>query len=191
MKRILAAGLLGGIAVFVWGMVSHMVLGLGSIGIQRLPNETAIVEAMRANITAPGLYFFPGIDMVSKKSKAEQAADEKAWGDAIRRGPSGLLVIDTRGKEPLMTRTFAIELLTNIFGAAIAAMLLTLAASSLTTYWVRVLFVAALGLFASIAIDLSYWNWYGFPAEYTIAALVDQTLSWFVGGLVLARLIRP
>ena len=191
MKRILLAGLLGGFAVFVWGMASHMALGLGSVGITSLPVDSPVVDVMRASITEPGFYFFPGMDMHSKKSAAEQAADEKAWSAAMLRGPSGILVIDPRGKEPLSPRTFIIELVTNILGAAIAAMLLVLAAASIPSYWVRVLFVTALGLFAGIAVDLSYWNWYGFPADYVAAALLDQTLSWFAGGLVIARIMRP
>ena len=37
----------------------------------------------------------------------------------------------------------------------------------------------------------SYWNWYGFPTEFEIAEAVDQVVGWFLGGLVLAALVRP
>lgn len=37
-RRILLAGVLGGLAMFLWASVAHMVLGLGSLGIQDIPN---------------------------------------------------------------------------------------------------------------------------------------------------------
>lgn len=60
-KRILLAGILGGIALFVWGSVSHLALGLGEIGIKEIPNEAAVLAALRAGISEPGFYFFPGL----------------------------------------------------------------------------------------------------------------------------------
>ena len=37
--RILVAGLLGGIVMFLWGVVSHMVLGVGDRGVRLPINE--------------------------------------------------------------------------------------------------------------------------------------------------------
>ena len=38
-KRVLIAGVLGGIAMFLWSSIAHMVLPLGMTGIQEIPNE--------------------------------------------------------------------------------------------------------------------------------------------------------
>ena len=38
-KRILLAGVLGGIAMFVWASLAHMVLPLGQTGIKEIPTK--------------------------------------------------------------------------------------------------------------------------------------------------------
>jgi hypothetical protein len=59
-KRTLSAGLLGGIAMYIWTAVAHMALPLGEAGIKQVPNEPAVLSAMRASLgEAHGLYVFP------------------------------------------------------------------------------------------------------------------------------------
>ena len=59
-----------------------------------------------------------------------------------------------------------------------------LGASAATSALSRVAFGAALGAFASLAIDFSYWNWYGFPSAYLAAQMVDQVVAWALAALV-------
>ena len=44
--RILLAGILGGIVMFIWTSIAHMALPLGEVGINEIPNE----PAMRSSI---------------------------------------------------------------------------------------------------------------------------------------------
>jgi hypothetical protein len=63
-KRVLLAGLLGGIAMFVWTSLAHMVLPLGAAGFKEIPNEPAVLASMRASLgDQSGLYFFPGLGL--------------------------------------------------------------------------------------------------------------------------------
>jgi hypothetical protein len=48
-----------------------------------------------------------------------------------------------------------------------------------------------MGIFGFVSVLVSYWNWYGFPTDFTIAAALDEIIGWFLGGLVLAAIIRP
>jgi hypothetical protein len=32
-----------------------------------------------------------------------------------------------------------------------------------------------------------YWNWWSFPEEYTLVAMADLAVGWFLAGLVIAR----
>ena len=52
---------LAGLAMFIWGALSHMVLGLGEAGIRNIPNESAMLSAVRTNIDRSGFYMFPGM----------------------------------------------------------------------------------------------------------------------------------
>lgn len=60
--KILLAGVLGGIAMFIWTSIAHLVLPLGEAGIREIPNESAVLSAMQSNISDQnGLYIFPGM----------------------------------------------------------------------------------------------------------------------------------
>ena len=48
--RILLAGILGGIVMFVWRSIAHMALPLVEAGINEVPNESAVLGAMQSNI---------------------------------------------------------------------------------------------------------------------------------------------
>jgi hypothetical protein len=58
--RILLAGVLAGIAMFVWTSIAHMALPLGEAGINEIPNESAVLSAMQSSMgDNAGLYIFP------------------------------------------------------------------------------------------------------------------------------------
>jgi hypothetical protein len=59
--KILLAGILGGIVMFIWTSIAHMPLPLGEAGICEIPNEAAVLSEMQSNIgEQTGLYIFPG-----------------------------------------------------------------------------------------------------------------------------------
>ena len=53
MVKILIGGVVGGIIIFFWGFVSHMVLPIGEMGIKQVPNEDALAAAMKADVPGP------------------------------------------------------------------------------------------------------------------------------------------
>ncbi|HKZ53733.1 MAG TPA: hypothetical protein VJ085_10695 [Candidatus Acidoferrales bacterium] len=185
-KRIVLGGLAGGVVLFVWGAISHMVLPLGEVGIKVMPNEQPVIAAMRENLREPGFYFFPGggHDMTPEQ--------QQAWAEEYQRGPNGILIYHPTGSEPLSPTQLLTELLANIAAALVVAFLLGQAAGALAGYGAKVLFVALLGLLPGLDVDVSYWNWYGFPGDYTLAVIADHVIGWLVVGLVLAAIItRP
>jgi len=72
-----------------------------------------------------------------------------------------------------------------------AAILLSKAAAGIPGFAGRVGFVALIGLTAGTAILLPYWNWYGFPTNFTVASIADQVIEFGLGGIVLAAMIKP
>ena len=181
-RRVLAA-IAGGVVVFVWSALSHMALGLGTAGISTMPNEDRMAQAIRGAITEPGLYFFPGFD-ASRKFTPEE---EKAWTEKYRRGPSGILIVQPGGRDPMAPEQLVIELVADILAAGVAAFLLGGLAGSFTA---RVAAVGLLGVFEWLDINVSYWNWYKFPTAFTLAALVEQVVGWTLAGVVMALLLR-
>jgi hypothetical protein len=55
----------------------------------------------------------------------------------------------------------------------------------------RVLLVALMGLFGFVSISISYWNWYGFPTDFTVAEAITEVVGWLLAGLVMAAIVRP
>jgi len=61
--RILLAGLLGGIAMFVWTSIAHMATPLAAIGFSKMNHEQGVLDAMKQGVgDHAGLYFFPWVD---------------------------------------------------------------------------------------------------------------------------------
>lgn len=39
--------------------------------------------------------------------------------------------------------------------------------------------------------DLPNWNWFAYPADFTIAAVADKVIAWLLAGVALAAIVRP
>ena len=61
-----------------------------------------------------------------------------------------------------------------------------LAQTRLTSFASRLGFVIVTGMLASIATNVSYWNWYGFPASYTASYMTTGVVGFVFVGLVAA-----
>jgi hypothetical protein len=184
MTRILVGGVVAGIVIFFWGFVSHMLLPIGEMGLKSLPAEEGLAAAIKKDVPEPGLYFLPGRDM----SKQPSAEEMQAHMDKVSKGPFGFMVIYPSGRDPSLAKHLPIELGTNIVSALLAAII----ASQLRPgFFVRVACVTLVGVLASVLILVPYWNWYGFPTDFTLAQLAEQAVAWLLAGLVLALIVRP
>jgi hypothetical protein len=182
-KRVILAGILGGILMFNWGFLTHMVLPIGEMGVRKLPDEPAVFAPIKGTVKEPGFYVFPAMDMNAPESE-QQACLEKA-----KQGPVGVLIVKPQGAEIVLPRLLGIELATNTASALLAALVLSRLRAG-ACYWTRVGMVTLLGLFALVTVDLPYWNWYSFPAEFVASEAVEHIAGWFLIGLALAAIIR-
>lgn len=179
MKRILLAGLLAGLAMYVWSSIAHVALPLGQVGLQAIPNEPAVLSSMSGNLNHSGLYFFP---FMSPNSTMQQQIEK------LKTSPSGLLIYHPAGAPGMTLGMLGTELLTEIVVSILAVWLL--AQTRIATYRGRVVFVTAVGLTAAIMTNVQYWNWYGFPGSYTINNMFIQLVGFIVAGLVAAKMIK-
>ena len=186
-KRIVMAGVVAGLVLFFWSFISHLVLPLGEVGVSSLPADETISPLLRENITEPGFYFFPGMEERPGMSEEEAEAAWNAFLEKAERGPWGVIIYHPEGLDPLSMGSMVGELLLNITVCLLAAFLV-----SVTTlgFGGRVLFVALLGAFAAINVHVSYWNWYGFPADYTAGVMVDEIMGFFLAGVAISWVVR-
>lgn len=178
--RLLLAGLLGGLVMFVWGFLVHAVLPLGKAGLAGLEAEEQIVAALESSRTPQGLYVYPW---------QKPGESDDSYGERMTRSSFGLLVYNPPRETLMDPKQFLAEFASNAAAAFVAACLL--ACTTLRSYFARVGFVAMLGFAAWLSIEVSYWNWYGFTAPYLGAQLVEQVGCFALAGLAIAKLVRP
>ncbi|MGH9730022.1 MAG: hypothetical protein ACRD33_08735 [Candidatus Acidiferrales bacterium] len=189
-KRVLLGTLVGGIVVFIVGALLHTVLGLAEVGVKSIPQEDAVLSAMRSAIPTPGFYVFPAPNMTPGRSKEQMQSDNAAYAAKYQQGPSGILVYTPGGSAlnygKLLGGEFVIDLVSAFFLACILAM----GAGGASSYWKRVFAVTLAGLFAGVFLGFEYWNWYNFPTNYTLAYVTVVVIDWYFAGLAMAAIVK-
>jgi hypothetical protein len=189
MGRKVLAGILGGIAFFAWSSIAHLATDVGQTGLSELPNEQAVVNDLKAKLPAPGLYFFPGYGLGPNATHSQKMAAMKDLAPRIKAGPIGLMVYHPTGYDALSPRQMLTELGTNIVQVLLAVFLL--GQTTITSFAGRWRFITVAGVLAAISTNISYWNWYGFPGNYTLAYISVIAMGFVCAGLVAAALVKP
>ncbi|QSX77218.1 hypothetical protein [Agrilutibacter solisilvae] len=182
--RVVMAGVLGGVLLFLWGMVAHMMLPFSENAMLQIPDEERVIAAAQGNITQSGVYFFPYVNYMQASPQ-----EQDAYAAKLARGPSGLLVVRAGGYDMDMIPELPIEAISNILAALLAAMVVW--GLRVATYGRRVASIFAFGVVAWLSVCVSQWTWYGFSTPFLISDLVDQWGGWLVAGLGMAAVLRP
>jgi hypothetical protein len=177
--RVLIAAILGAIAMFIWSSIAHLATPLATTGISQIPNEAPVLAAMHSSIgDQSGLYYFPWVDPKDPQMMQKSAA-------AMKANPSGILIYHPPGGSGGMEGwQLGSEFAKQFVQSLIAAWLLSMAA--IASYAMRVAFVSGVGLAAAITTNLSYWIWYGFPLNYTLAYAFVDFAGYVAAGFAIA-----
>jgi len=157
-KTMSIAALLGGIVIFLWGVVVHLFLIPEPT--KAFKDSVAVMAFVDAQAPANGAYTDPHGAFMT-----------------VARIPGNA------DKGPLMGQMLGYEFLTNVLQAVILAWLLMRSTSSTVMGDAR--YAAMIAMLAFVAIDLSNWNWYGFPPILTMQSMVDGVGSGFLAGAVI------
>jgi len=188
-KRVVLAGLLGGVAMFMWMSLAHVVLPLGEVGVQEIQNEPAVLSAMRAALgEKSGLFVFPATGAGPNATSQEKNAAMQHYDEKLAANPSGLLVYHPPGETGLTARRLVTESLTEVLEALLVVFLL--AQTRITNFGGRLAFVTVAGVVASLGTNISYWNWYGFPTNYTAVYILTQIVGFVCVGAVAGAIMR-
>jgi hypothetical protein len=187
--KILLAGILGGIVMFIWTSIAHMALPLGEAGLGEIPNESTVLSAMQGNIgEQTGLYVFPGRGLGKNATRQEKEEAMKQMSEKIATNPSGILMYHAPGRSLSLGKLLGVEFGTELLEAILVVFLL--AQTRIASFAGRVGFVLVAGILAAIATNVSYWNWYGFPCVYTASYMLIQIVGFFLVGIVAALVLR-
>jgi hypothetical protein len=186
--KILVAGILGGIAMFLWTSIAHLMLPLGEAGISEIPNESAVLSALQSNIgDQTGLYIFPGLGVGKNATRQEKNEAMKQIAAKAASGPSGLLMYHPT-RPFTLGKWMGIEFATEVLEAILAVFLL--AQTHIASFAGRVGFMLVAGILAAITTNVSFWNWYGFPSAYIGSYMFIQIVGFLCAGSVAALVLR-
>src|SRR6266480_3117192 len=187
--KILLAGILGGIVMFIWTSIAHMFLPLGEAGISEIPNESAVLSAMQSNIgEQTGLYIFPGLGVGKNATREEKNEAMKRMSEKVATNPAGVLMYHPPGRPFAFGKWLGIEFGTELLEAILVVFLL--AQTRIASFAGRVGFVLLAGILAALATNVSYWNWHGFPCVYTASYMLIQIVGFLCVGVVAALVLR-
>jgi hypothetical protein len=186
--RVFVAAIVGGIAMFIWSFIAHDLLPLGEIGVREFENEDATLDALKTNLgDTPGFYLFPGHHAGPNPTKEEKSEAIKRAMEKAATGPTGVLIYHPN-RQFAFGKLLGIEFATELFEAILVVLLL--AQTRIKSFGGRIGFVLIAGMLAAITTNIPYWNWYGFPSNYTAAYMLIEIIGFFCTGVV-AALVLP
>lgn len=188
--RILLAGLLGAVAMFAWTAIAHMALPLGEAGVQNTKDDEALLSELKSTVkNKDGFYMYPDMGLAPDATHAQQSAAMEKYAEKLEKNPSGLFLYHPAGSRPMnMGRFLTIEFITELCEAFLVVWLL--AQTRIVSFGGRLGFVTLAGIMTALWTNVSYWNWYGFPGNYTASYMFIQVVGFFLVGIVAAIMFR-
>jgi hypothetical protein len=182
--RVILAGVLGGILMFMAGAFEHMVLQWGGRAFKQLPDEQAFREFVASQKLEHGVYGFPG---------AGAHGTEEEWkrlNELYKQGPNGLLFIGRTNEESMSGRELGLEAGSNIVVALLAAFIVSRLRVDVG-FCQRWLVVFLFGVGAWFSISASHAIWYRFHWEFARDELLCVSLEAALAGLLIAAIVKP
>lgn len=178
MKRVVLAGLLGGVVLVVWFVIIDGFFGFKrAIEMNQLADERSVYAFLVENVPEPGRY------VINPEISPDQAfpGDDPVF--AVQY--SGLGHADA-GQEMLVG--LVVMLLTPVVGA----WLLSKASSRvLLGYGSRLFFFSVVGVVFALFGVMARFGLASYPLGDAVALSTHDLVAWVVAGLVVARFVRP
>jgi hypothetical protein len=157
--------LLSAVFVFIVSSAIHMALGYHANDFGKLPNEDAVLEALRKLNIPSGQYLMP---------RAESMKDMKSpeYQEKRKKGPVGILNLwpsAKTGMGPALIQWFVYSIIVGIFAAYVAGRALPVGASYLSVFRFA-------GVTAFVAYMLGGWQetiWYNRPVSVSLKNTFD------------------
>lgn len=178
MKRVILAGLLGGVVLVVWFVIVAGLMGFKrGIEMSELADERAVYAFLVEHVPEPGRY------VVNPEISPGEGfpGDEPVF--AVQY--SGLGHADA-GQEIL------VGLVVMLLAPVLGAWLLSNASSSvLSGYGSRLFFFSAIGIVFTLFGVMARFGLAGYPLGNAVALSIHDLAAWVVAGLAVARFVRP
>ena len=190
MRQFLLGGLAGGILLFLWGAISWVILPFNSATLHPSFNESIVLNAMKESMPAKGMYALPAMPHKKGMSAAEYDTLYRQWTEKVKAGPSALVIFNPQGLEQMRADQMVYGLLNSILCALIGVWFLMRSTAFDSSYFARVAYFGMFGILVSFFVHFSNYNWFDYPADFTIAMVLDSVLGWLVAGVGAAAVVK-
>lgn len=175
-KPLIRCSIVGGVIVFLWMMISWMILPMHKSMMNQFQDEGQVTSTVLEAAPKDGIYVIPKWD-------ADQG--EMYQG---KTGPFIFMSVRRGVNFSDMTTPMVIGLITQIIGAGLITYLLL--RGKAMKYWSRVRFVTIAGIAVALLGTMPAWNWWHFPGSWVFLDFLDITIGWFLGALVIGKLVK-
>lgn len=177
-KKVIVAGLLGGVALMVWMFVVNGVFGFHSrLEMKEITAERVVYEMLKEQVTEPGRYIVnPAVDDEGRYPAGEPVFSVLYGG--MGHESAGLLML--------------VGLVVFILAPMLGAWMLSRASDRvLSSYPRKVVFFLVLGIQFALVSDMMAFGIGGYPLKDVILLGLNHIGAWTVVGLVVAWRITP
>lgn len=175
-KGLIKGSIFGGIIVFVWMMISWMVLPWHCWYVNSFKDGAAVSAVISEQTTVDGVYVFPG-----------HCEGEKNM-DAMKKGPVIFASVQKFGFDVASPKPYVLSFLIQLVGAFLVTLIVM--RSSLSHFWGRVGLAGLLGLTVGVLGIFPAWNWWGFSLGYVLVETCDMIIAWTLAGLAIAAVTK-
>lgn len=182
-KQQIIAAAAGAVVLFIWSLLSWMVLPFHSQTLNPVPETAIEVQTMKDQMPDAGVYHYPGLPGGTAANSWENLSRRMREEPVIT-----LMVFLPDGTDLLPVENFIFGLILNLAAAGLAVFLLGL--TPIRNYWNKVVFVGLLGTFAVLSASLPEYLWFGYPADFVVAAVFDVIVGWSLAGAAIAWITR-
>lgn len=182
--KLLLASILAALVSFAWGYISWMQLSWHETGMRDFKDENAVAEVIKENAAyGKGIYMLPyphkPLEFAEQEEKERVIAKhEKAFSE----GPYMYAIVRPGKRDGDMAQSLIRSYIRSFIACLIVGALLM---PLVLNYWGRVAYVAALGAFAGLAVDVQQWIWFELPTRDLIVGMADHFIEWTLAGAVL------
>lgn len=185
MKRVILAGLISAILMFVWGFLWWVISPFPHMTMKSVPNEARWLSSVRQDIPQSGVYIFPWMP----EDHNDQGAQE-AFIQVHKTGPIGMLFVRSEGFDPMQPSVMGIGFLHFLLSALMVGFMLHCCSASLDSYAKRWAFVVGFGLCATVFCHLSLPVWFHHDWSFWLMESAYGSSAWAWAAFVMAGMIK-
>ena len=186
-KTYIKCALVGGVIVFIWGMISWMVLPWHQMTMKSFSDEKDVAAAIQESTMESGVYVLPSCCKVEGMSAEDAAKARAKKSEMLSKGPFIFASVQKEGMSYGAGR-MVVGLISDILAAFFATWLFLCCRAM--NYGKQVGFFAMLGLFAGFVSPLEGGIWMGMAPAYVFVAILDLIIPWVLAGLAIAKLAK-